>query len=248
MATEAPPAKKELSEKQQAHMERLRQLNTQRGADKGMAPAAAPPSNRQSWLARHGRRAPEFTREDAEEVGAKGNPAPGRRPHSGAGGITVEHEMDPKVKMWKLGPGGWRPRPVPSHNIENNLANGWMEYCPDCGGTECESDPNTCPAKYGVPYIVCPVSDANGRPCAHRINATGTMPSSKPEEDAEEPDPLQLTDVYELNPRIELKAKMDLHIMTFHRDEARALGLFGTVAPPPRMGMEIQWEPQSPPE
>lgn len=246
MAIEAPP-KKPLSEKQQAHMERLRQMNAERTAAKGLAPAAAPPTNRQSWLARHGRRPPEFTVENAEELATKGNPAPERRPHSAAGQITVEHETDAKVKMWKRGPGGWRPRPVPSHNIANNLLNGWMEYCPDCGGTECESDPNTCPAKYGVLYIVCPVSDGNGRPCGHRINSTGTMPP-KPQEDGEEPDPLQLADVYELNPRIELKAKMDLHIMTFHRDEARALGLFGGVTPPPRMGMEIQWEPQGPPE
>ena len=189
--------------------------------------AVAPPTSRQTFLARHSIKRT-ATMEDASQIeeheldgrrGRRGSLAQGRQT---AGQITVEHETDEKVKLWKRGPYGWVPRPVPSHAVRTNLANGWMEYCPDCGTTECELDPNTCTAKRGRRSIVCPVIQANGTPCGKTIFATGIARAGD-----RVPGEFEVTGAYgAVTPELELKGKMDLHLMTYHRDEARILGLF----------------------
>lgn len=233
----------ERSPAQRAHVERLNTLNAERRQ-------AAAPTERQTFLARQrGRRS--YTREDAEELLTQGQPSPAARQHTAAGVISIEHETDVRVKLWKRGPYGWGPRLVPSKSIANNLANGWMEHCPDCygmeledgtvcSGTECTDDPNTCPAKRGRRFIVCPVPTCNqdtGRGPKH-IYATGFghLVDEAPEQERSE---FEIASPYRsFDTETELRGKMDRHIMTFHRDEAQMLGLFNTGPAAPRLGMD----------
>ena len=70
--------------------------------------------------------------------------------------------------------------------------------------------------------MVCPVVRPDGTPCGKVIHATGIARST--DRVAGE---FEIVGVYDaVTPEIELKGKMDLHIMTYHRDEARSLGLF----------------------
>lgn len=270
MAVDAPP-KKPLSERQRAHLDRLHGEAEARRQEQHARPVddtqVAPPSSRETFLARQ-RHLRSHSIEDIDDVqgldepglpyavsgqaGGTGGgtaatnrppPSPAKRSHGMAGAITVEHETDRKVKLWKRGPYGWGPRLVPSHSLEMNLANGWMEYCPDCGGTDCGADPNTCSAKRGRQYITCPVVQANGTPCGKRIFATGIARST-----TREPGEFELVGVYDkISVQDELRGKMDRHIMHYHHDEAQTLGLFNQNPAAPRLGIDsLEEEPPTP--
>ena len=260
-------AKKAPSAAQQAHYDRMRayaqaEREEQRAAAQQPAPSpppllapppeqsAEPVSERMSFLARNGRRRLETfeTADDLVEAsiqGGRGVRSPGARNHPAAGVVTVEHKTDARVKMWKRGPYGWVPKLVPGNlaAIQNNIINGMMEYCPDCGGATCEPDPNTCPAKRGRKSIVCPVPNCNhdslsGRPKI--IYATGV-----PQDRSRTPAEFEVTGLYDaVNTEMELKAKMDNHIRTWHRDEAVIYGLFATAPSglPARLGIEFAAE------
>lgn len=195
-------------------------------------PMAPPANGRQTFLARHRARR-ETTMETPDDIavadldGRRG----GRRTLGRgqlAGQVTVEHETDAKIRLWKQGPYGWFPREVPSSSMPNNLQQGWMEYCPDCGTTNCTDDPNSCAAKVAKRYLECPVVHANGTPCGRRIYAVGFVSEA---DTASDDDPNRMTDVYStLDTQRELKGKMDQHILRFHADEARMLGIIDTDA------------------
>ena len=201
-------------------------------------------SGRQAFFERT-RGARVATTENAEDLEVRGEnggvPNGIKRSHVAPGTVTVRHETSEKVRMWKRGPYGWTPRDVPASSVGNNFQNGWMEYCPDCGGNECNEDPRSCPAKVGRKYITCPIIGFKGEPCGKHIFATGMGLSAIPEVSD---DPNELKNLYGvIDAESELKSKMDAHLMTWHRDEARVLGLFGNQAAPPRMGMEVVMAP-----
>jgi hypothetical protein len=199
-----------------------------------------PPSDRQTWLARQrgGRSTTVEAPEDIAEPtldGRRGGRSPLAQARSAAGRITIEHETDHRVKMWKPGPHGWIARPVPVRGIQDRLANGWLEYCPDCRGMELdgriltgqECDIGRCPAKADRKFVVCPVIRPEGVPCGHRIVSTGFAYEA---ERVEVDDPNQVNPYVNLNVERELKGKMDQHILRFHADEARMLGIVDTDA------------------
>lgn len=226
MAVDTEDIKKPLSEAQRAHIEALAESNRARST-------ARPLSRRGTFLARHQIRSATTVEgideiEEQELDGRRGVRSPFSKGHGLAGQVTVEHNTGVKVKLWKRGPYGWIPREVPSHSVAPNLANGWMEYCPDCGTTDCELDPNTCEAKRGRAYIVCPVVQANGTPCGKRIFSTMRTTADR------HPGEFEVADAYaNITPELELRGKMDQHLLTWHHDEARILGVFDR-GPDPR--------------
>ena len=134
----------------------------------------------------------------------------------------VEHSTRPRVRVYKRTTSGfYEPRIVPIANIGFMFREGALARCPHCGSDECEGK-NTCTGREKRAYRVCPVDS-----CRKHIydNPDALRPVR---EEPEGDDALIDDDAYATaTPAERTRALMDTHILTYHPQESRYLGVTG---------------------
>lgn len=118
---------------------------------------------------------------------------------------------------------GWIARTVSVSALPLLLKQGWMEFCPDCGGDHLDrngkitTDPNACAARPPVRVRVCPV-------CSKRLYDNMSLASATVEED-DDPNVIN-DDAYDAStPEQRTKMKLDLHLWIRHPEWAQANGV-----------------------
>lgn len=136
---------------------------------------------------------------------------------------TVEHTTRPRARVYKRTASGYfEPRIVPIANIGFMFRDGALARCPHCGSDECEGK-NSCPGRAKRGYRVCPI-DSCGKHIYDNPDAL-KAPTTDEEDDA-----LIRDDSYATaTPAERTRALMDIHILTYHPQESRYLGVTGQV-------------------
>lgn len=185
-------------------------------------PAAATPSRRQIMLATESTR--QVTTE--EEIND------GETREVLARGARVEHTTSSRVTVWQPTDNGrWVPKEISSTNLAENFEMGWRTECGNCMTTHgIEDDPiagadiNACPAVPKLLVAYCPT-------CAKKVVDPGMAQTAKGVRDE------NAVDLYQKQstPETRLRAQMDLHILTYHPNDAAGYGIVDTRPVPGRI-------------
>jgi hypothetical protein len=144
-------------------------------------------------------------------------------------GGNVTQRRDPNVALYFATElGVFMPRYVASGSVGQCLRDGALDYCPDCGRTNCgiddrgriAGDINACPARGTVPFARCNI-------CGKRQYDT-TVTNVHRELEAGE---LDVSALQATTPAQRLKAKLDIHQLAYHQDQARINGLMPMPTP-----------------
>lgn len=169
----------------------------------------------------------------------------GMSEHAIERGVVTQRRDPNRLMYFKQSRGPWMPRWVPAGTVVECIAGGGLDYCPDCGRPDCgldpltgalSGDPNLCPARQErVLFARCPL-------CAKRVWDMDAQPLTDGSLEAGE---VSLQGVRQPTVELRLKARMDIHMLAFHADEARIQGL----TPMPEPGQivavqQLQSEPQ----
>ena len=140
-----------------------------------------------------------------------------------AGGVVTQRRAPNVVIYFPTEIGVFMPRYIPAGSEADCLRTGAMAYCPDCGRTNCGigaggevlGDMNACPARGPVPFARCTI-------CGKRVY--DVLPTQIPEEGLE-PGEVTVDLGAARTPAQRLRARLDVHILAFHSDQARVLGI-----------------------
>ena len=125
-------------------------------------------------------------------------------------GATVTHQTDEMVSMYdKEG----RHRVVTSGSVRVLMTEGLYLQCPLCQGEHESGGPNDCPAQEPVKFRVCPV-------CGKTIHDDRVIVESYESED-----PNMIPTELPNTPEARTMAKLQEHMIAYHRTHARQMGL-----------------------
>lgn len=184
----------------------------------------APVSTEQVFLAQNQNRA-ESAKEGLEldedfkkavaEAGAATDPSRNFVQRTGAG----------RAIMYRLNVWGWAPVVISTNSIAQLFAAGLRAECGDCGSNICgvlpngqlDPDPNACSGKEAVQLRRCPV-------CRKRVYDVDT---SKLRESEVSGDPNEIADdaFGQVTPESRTRARLEEHLIYYHKTEARQFGL-----------------------
>jgi hypothetical protein len=127
--------------------------------------------------------------------------------------------------MYRRGVWGWSPIVISTNSIAQLFAAGLMDRCGDCGRNTCgvlpngqlDPDPNACPGKEPVQLRRCPV-------CRKRVYDVDTSQARAGELDR---DPNEIADdtFGAVTPETRTRARLEEHLIYYHKTEARQFGL-----------------------
>lgn len=144
------------------------------------------------------------------------------------------HTRPINVWAWKPTQYGWRARAIKATSLPQMLREGWLPYCGDCDSDTCGSvtDANKCPGRTPLAFRRCPEC---GKKVFDAPNARAELSATDEADENEIVD-----DQYETaNAESRTKARLDLHIATFHPAEssnynvAVKMGAHPSVGPQP---------------
>ena len=174
--------------------------------------AAPAPSRRQVMLAT------ESTRTVVEEEQFTSDDTPKGRANK------VTHETAGRVTLWQPIRGRWIPKEVAATNIRENFDMGWRTECGACGTTHGieedlrkGSDLNACDMLPPIPVAYCPR-------CNGKFFDPGDDGTIKRDDD---PNAVNLYSTSS-TAQTRLKALLDLHILTYHPNDAAGYGIVDT--------------------
>lgn len=135
---------------------------------------------------------------------------------SGVTSATVQREADDLVSMYDR---EGRRRLIPEGSVRVVLAEGLSLECPYCNSEHESDDPNACPELPKLKYRKCPV-------CGRRVYDDRAIAEI-------EEDPLAIPTPLPNTPEDRTRAKLDEHIIAYHRTHARQMGLVRPDPAPP---------------
>jgi hypothetical protein len=143
-------------------------------------------------------------------------------------GASVAHTTSGRVLLWQpTRQSRWIPKTVSAGNIRENFDMGWRTECGNCGTTHnIEADPiggadlNACPALEPLAVAYCPV-------CGGKFIDPGEEEKRNVQRD---PNAIALYDKV-ASPETRLKAILDLHVLSYHKNDAAAYGIVDNRAP-----------------
>ena len=237
-------------EQRKAAGERLRAGREAAAQTRAAAPAAPPPPSAEEMLIAMSQGQIEITNEDIFAMQARGTDgrvgpvAERAKEHQQA---VVTHQTAAKRRLYKPTPHGYTPREVPVSHLAQNVKNGWLAACPDCGRTDCQAngDPNDCTGRPPRLFRVCPIASCGGVQGdgtfrRHRMYdplPTGTVAGRE----AETASPFEIDDgAYDQStPETRTLATFRAHMLAFHPQESPTYGVYPMAAQAPMMQPQV---------
>lgn len=155
-------------------------------------------------------------------LGMRGNSASSE--HAIVGGNVTQDRAANVALYFMTEIGIAMPRYVAAGAARDCLLNGALDYCPDCGRTDCGLDANraiigdlnACPARQGIAFARCSIAS-----CGRKVYDTGIIATGRELEEGE----VDVSLLQAVTPAQRLKARLDIHMLAFHQDQARINGL-----------------------